>query len=90
MCVCLPVSPQFLHHVLHFLTPLCRSQLSISFSELSHVHFCKLLQGESPAMQTRTKPNCTNNWVDLKTKSEVLFQITNILEHFQAMSDMII
>lgn len=73
MHACLPLSPQFLHHVLHFLTPLCGSQLSVSFSELSHIHLCKLLQGESPAVQTRAKPNCTDNRVNLKTKGQVFF-----------------
>lgn len=66
---CLPIAPQFLHHVLHFLTPRCWSQLSISFgSELCHIHLGKLLQGESPAVEAWPKPNSTNNRIDLRKK----------------------
>lgn len=71
----LPVSPQFLHHVLHFLTPLCSSQLHISLCELSHIHLSKLLQGESPAMEARAEPDRANDRVNLRKKRPVLFEI---------------
>lgn len=70
---CLPVSPQFLHHVLHFLTPLCWSQLSISLSsELGHIHLSKLLQGEGPAMEAGAKPDCANDRVNLRKTCPVI------------------
>lgn len=64
---CSPVSPQLLHHVLHFFTPLCWAQLSDSFRcELGHIHLSKLLQSESPSVEARAKPNGTDYRVNLR------------------------
>ncbi len=82
----LPVSPQLLHHFLHFLTPLCWLWLRIAFCELGHIHLSKLLQGESPAMEAGAKPDCTNYRVNLRgQKCSVFFEIAalaNAYTHF--------
>lgn len=62
----LPVSPQLLHHVLHFLAPLCRPLLSGSFRcKFSDVHLRKLLQREGPAVEAGAESNCSDNGVNL-------------------------
>lgn len=63
-----PVSPQFFHHCLHCLTLLGWCLFSKIFFELTAIHFSKLLQGESPALQARAKPNCALTGVNLKKK----------------------
>lgn len=64
-----PVSPQLLHHVFYFLGTLRWIHLGITLSsKLCNVHFSKLFQSESPAMQARTKANCTKHGIDLKGK----------------------
>lgn len=70
---CLPVSPQFLHHVLHLLTPLCWSHLSVAFSsKLGHVHLGKLLQGKRPAVKTRPKPDGADDGINLRQRRRVV------------------
>jgi len=50
------ISPKLFHHLFHFLSSFCWREVCfflISFgSKLGHVHFSKLLQSKSPAMET--------------------------------------
>lgn len=72
MIEALLVTPQFLHHVLHFLAALCWSKLGITLSsKLHHIHLSKLLKGKGPTMQSRPKSNSTNNWINLKKKKKI-------------------
>lgn len=69
---CSPVSPQFFHHCLHYLTLLGWCLFSKIIFELTAIHFSKLLQGETPALQARAKPNCALTGVNLKKKMKYL------------------
>ena len=67
MSVDLPVSPKFLHHVLHLFTLLLCSWLGVTTlgRVLGHIHLSKLLEGEGPAMEARPKTNSSDLWVNL-------------------------
>lgn len=68
-----PVTPQLLHHVLHFLGPLSRPQLALTLGgKFGHIHLCKLLQGEGPTMETRPEANSPKDRVNLREQEKAV------------------
>ena len=61
-----PITPQLLHHVFNLLAVLLCIHLGVALgSKLGCIHFSKLLQSESPAMEPRAKAHSANHWGDL-------------------------
>lgn len=70
-----PVSPQLLHHVFYFLGTFRWIHLGITLgSKLCNVHFSKLFQSESPAVQARTEADGTEHWINLKGNGTATLQ----------------